>query len=136
MRTDEMCGVISMLLWHPVTAVRPLHQNVISPSSRAAMQLQKLMESEHTVVLGREEFVVRSVHRKTGAEAWNATFRWDNVRRCKPHRAAEQTESLIYRFLPSSLTDAPSPAHHLHSICVQPDPSAQLFVRRYRLSTS
>lgn len=38
------------------------------------MQLQKLMETEDTIVLGREDYVVRSIQRKTGAEAWNATF--------------------------------------------------------------
>ncbi len=39
-----------------------------------ARQLQELMEVEDAIVLGREDFVVRSVQRKTGEEAWNATF--------------------------------------------------------------
>lgn len=33
-----------------------------------------LMEAERTIVLGREDYVVRSIQRKTGTEAWNATF--------------------------------------------------------------
>jgi len=32
------------------------------------------METERTIVLGREDYVVRSIQRKTGTEAWNATF--------------------------------------------------------------
>ncbi|GAX74713.1 hypothetical protein CEUSTIGMA_g2161.t1, partial [Chlamydomonas eustigma] len=39
-----------------------------------ALQLQQLMDARDTVVLGREDYTVRSVQRKSGAEAWNATF--------------------------------------------------------------